>query len=72
LAGSLQRWFLGPIEGLPRWLLFVAALLLVSGGLETDLAGLGLAAAIFIFQRIRKRPTPLDPASSPSPGDGRV
>ncbi len=72
LAGSLQRWFLGPIEGLPRWLLFVAALLLVSGGLETDLAGLGLAAAILIFQKIRKRPTPLDPASTPSPGDGRV
>jgi TRAP-type uncharacterized transport system fused permease subunit len=72
LAASLQRWFLGPIEGLPRALLFVAALLLVSGGLVTDLAGLGLAVAILLFQKIRKRTTPLEPASASSPGDERV
>ncbi|MGA1154965.1 MAG: TRAP transporter permease [Burkholderiaceae bacterium] len=72
LAGSLQRWFSGPIDGVPRWLLFVAAVLLVSGGLVTDLVGLGLAAAILIFQKMRKPPTSLDPAEAPRPGDGRA
>jgi TRAP-type uncharacterized transport system fused permease subunit len=68
----LQRWFSGPIDGVPRWLLFVAAVLLVSGGLVTDLVGLGLAAAILIFQKMRKPPTSLDPAEAPRPGDGRA
>ena len=54
LAASLQRWFVGPLDGLPRWLLFIASVLLVSGGLVTDVVGIGLAVGIFILQKLRK------------------
>jgi TRAP-type uncharacterized transport system fused permease subunit len=72
LAGSLQRWFAGPLDGLLRWMLFVAAVLLVSGGLVTDVVGLGLAVGIFILQKLRKPSVELDSARDSNPGDGRV
>jgi TRAP transporter 4TM/12TM fusion protein len=50
LAGALQKWFFGLLTPLPRTLLLVASLLLVSGGLTTDLVGLGLAAVVFAWQ----------------------
>jgi TRAP transporter 4TM/12TM fusion protein len=72
LAGSLQRWFAGPLDGLPRWLLFIASVLLVSGGLVTDVVGLGLTFGIFILQKLRKSSGTSDSARDPNPGDGRV
>jgi TRAP transporter 4TM/12TM fusion protein len=55
LAASLQRWFLGPIDGPLRWLLFVSSVLLVSGGIVTDLIGLGLALLIGLLQVARRK-----------------
>ncbi len=54
LAGSLQRWFLGPLKRIPMLLLLAAAVLLVAGGLITDLIGLGLAVAVGAWQWSRR------------------
>ena len=54
LAGALQRWFLGPIERLPRLVLLVSALLLVKGGLTTDMIGGGLAVIVVLVQLARR------------------
>jgi TRAP transporter 4TM/12TM fusion protein len=50
LAGALQRWFLGPLTLLPRLLLLTGSVLLVAGGLMTDLVGLALAGAVAVWQ----------------------
>ncbi len=55
LAGGLQQWFLGPLRLLPRLLLLTAAVLLVAGGLITDLIGLGLAAVVVGWQVAQRR-----------------
>jgi hypothetical protein len=48
----VQAWFLGNrIPWFVRLGLLVAALLMIEGGLVTDLAGVGLAAALYFFQR---------------------
>lgn len=58
LTSGIQGWFLG---GRPAWFLraglILAALLLIAGGIATDLAGVGIAAAIFFVQRVIK-PSP--------------
>jgi TRAP transporter 4TM/12TM fusion protein len=54
LAASLQRWFLGLLATIPRLALLCAAVLLVAGGLVTDLIGLGLAAAVALWQWSRR------------------
>ena len=46
----MQRWFLGPLGLLPRLLLLTGSVLLVAGGLMTDLIGLGLAVAVAVWQ----------------------
>lgn len=55
LSSGIQGWFLG---GRPAWFLRVglilAALLLIAGGIVTDLAGIGLALAIFFVQKVIK------------------
>lgn len=55
LTSGIQGWFLG---SRPAWFLRVglifAALLLIAGGIVTDLAGVGLAVAIFFVQRVFK------------------
>jgi TRAP-type uncharacterized transport system fused permease subunit len=55
LAGGLQQWFLGPLRLLPRMLLLAAAVLLVAGGLVTDLIGLGLAVVVVGWQLAQRR-----------------
>ena len=50
LAGALQRWFLGPLALLPRLLLLTGSVLLVAGGLMTDLFGVTLAVAVAAWQ----------------------
>ncbi|ABD54644.1 TRAP transporter permease [Jannaschia sp. CCS1] len=53
LTSGIQGWFLG---GRAVWFLraglIIAALLLIAGGIATDLAGVGLAVAIFLIQRL--------------------
>lgn len=55
LSSGVQGWFLG---GVPAWFLrvalIVAALLMIEGGLVSDIAGLGTAAAVFFIQRFLK------------------
>jgi TRAP transporter 4TM/12TM fusion protein len=50
LAGALQKWFLGPLALLPRLLLLTGSVLLVAGGLMTDLLGVALAVAVAAWQ----------------------
>ena len=53
LSSSVQGWFLG---GRVAWFirlgLLVAALLMIEGGLLTDLAGVALAVGLFLVQKI--------------------
>ncbi|MBK1671779.1 C4-dicarboxylate ABC transporter permease [Ectothiorhodospira shaposhnikovii] len=51
LAGAAQGWFFGLAGRIIRVLLFVGALMLISGDLLTDLLGLGLAVVLFLWQR---------------------
>jgi TRAP transporter 4TM/12TM fusion protein len=55
LSSGVQGWFLG---GVAAWFLrvalVVAALLMIEGGLLSDIAGLGTAAAVFFIQRFVK------------------
>jgi TRAP transporter 4TM/12TM fusion protein len=55
LAASLQQWFLGLLATVPRLALLCASVLLVAGGLVTDLIGLGLAVAVALWQLSRRR-----------------
>jgi TRAP-type uncharacterized transport system fused permease subunit len=58
LSSAVQAWFLGSrIPWFVRVGLLVAALLMIEGGLITDLAGVGLAAALYFAQRTF-RPSP--------------
>jgi TRAP-type uncharacterized transport system fused permease subunit len=58
LSSAVQAWFLGSrIPWFVRVGLLVAALLMIEGGLVTDLAGIGLAAALYFAQRTF-RPSP--------------
>ncbi len=57
LASALQAWYFGPV-GLPlRALLFACSLLLISGGLITDIAGLAPAIALAAWRLMRKPAT---------------
>jgi TRAP-type uncharacterized transport system fused permease subunit len=55
LAGALQRWFLGPMALLPRLLLLTGLVLLVAGGLMTDLLGVAPAGAVAAWQLRARR-----------------
>jgi TRAP-type uncharacterized transport system fused permease subunit len=46
LAAALQAWYFGPIGLGIRVLLFISSILLISGGLVTDILGL-VPAALF-------------------------
>ena len=55
LAAALQGWYFGLI-GLPlRLVLFACALLLIYGGLWTDIAGLVPAGLLAAWQLMRRR-----------------
>ncbi|MEJ6388399.1 TRAP transporter permease [Gymnodinialimonas ulvae] len=53
LSSGIQGWFLG---ARPAWFLraalIIAALLMIEGGLMTDLIGVGTAVVIFLVQRV--------------------
>jgi TRAP-type uncharacterized transport system fused permease subunit len=53
LSSAVQGWFLGAIAAwFLRIGLIAAALLMIEGGLISDLIGVGIAAAVFAVQRI--------------------
>ena len=51
LAGAVQGWFFGPAKLITRLVLMIAALFLIYGGLYTDIAGLAMGIALYMFQR---------------------
>ncbi len=51
LSAAVQGWFFGRTNILLRLVLGAAALLMISGGLVTDLLGIGLGLAVFAWQR---------------------
>ena len=51
LAGAVQGWFFGRMAIWSRVVLLVAALTMIEGGWTTDLIGLGLAGALYLWQR---------------------
>jgi len=56
LACAVQGWFVGNCASfIVRLTLAAAAFLMISGGLITDLVGLGVAGAVFILQKIVNR-----------------
>jgi TRAP transporter 4TM/12TM fusion protein len=50
LAGSLHRYFLGPVNAWQRGVLLVAALCLIKPGWITDLVGFGALAVVLVAQ----------------------
>jgi TRAP-type uncharacterized transport system fused permease subunit len=53
LASGIQGWFMGARAAwFLRLALIVAALCLISGGLITDLIGLGIAVVVFFVQKV--------------------
>ncbi|MCP1314928.1 TRAP transporter fused permease subunit [Halomonas sp. 707D7] len=60
LSGVVQKWFFGPVNGVTRLVMLVGAMFLIYGGIYTDVAGLAIAAALFVLQRRQL-------ASSPHP-----
>ena len=51
LAGGLEGYMWKQLNFLQRALLIAGALLLVDGGLVTDLIGLGIGAAMIVIQK---------------------
>lgn len=58
LAASLQSWYFGLAKGWIRLILLAASVLLISGGLATDLAGFALAALAALIQLFNKNKSP--------------
>lgn len=56
LAAAVQAWYFGPVTWWMRILLVICALLLISGGLITDLMGL-VPAALIALWRLKMRPS---------------
>src|SRR5690606_16033688 len=58
LSSAVQAWFLGSrVPWFMRLGLLIAALMMIEGGLLTDIGGIGLAAALYLLQRMF-RPSP--------------
>ena len=55
LAGALQSWYFGPAKGPLRIVLFAGSLLLIYGGLLTDIAGLAIAMLLAMWQYSRRK-----------------
>jgi TRAP-type uncharacterized transport system fused permease subunit len=51
LAAAVQGWFLTRASVIERLILGASALLLIKTGLFSDLVGLSLLGAVFLFQR---------------------
>ena len=59
LASALQGWYFGRAALPVRAAVFVGALLLIEGGFYTDIAGIGVAIAAYIAQRLFARVAPV-------------
>jgi TRAP transporter 4TM/12TM fusion protein len=55
LAASTEGWFGGRLAAPLRVVMFIAALCLIHPGTVTDLIGLGLGIAIYLWQRLQLR-----------------
>ncbi len=55
LAASLQAWYFGPVNMIQRVILLAASILLISGGLTTDIIGISLAALSLVWQLVQKK-----------------
>ncbi|TVQ69205.1 MAG: TRAP transporter fused permease subunit [Oceanospirillales bacterium] len=56
LAASIQGWFLrGGVNLIQRAILLVAAISMIAGGLMTDAIGLGLSAAVLVWQIVLQK-----------------
>ena len=53
LAGGLQGWLLRKTNGLERWMLVIAGLMLVYPRAMFDVIGLALAVAVVVMQKLR-------------------
>ncbi|MDG5499925.1 TRAP transporter permease [Marinobacter sp. BGYM27] len=52
LSGAVQRWFIGRLAPwYTRILMMAAALMMIEGGLITDLAGIGIAVVAYLLQK---------------------
>ena len=51
LSGAVTNWFHGHLAWPTRLILFVGSLLLIEGGLYTDIAGVGIGIAVVLWQR---------------------
>ncbi len=62
LASAVQGWFMGRMGWLMRAALLAGAILMIKGGIETDLAGIAIGAAVGVLQyRIGQRqPVPAE------------
>ncbi|MCD8537832.1 MAG: TRAP transporter fused permease subunit [Burkholderiaceae bacterium] len=58
LAAALQSWYFGLAKGWIRLVLLAASILLISGGLTTDLTGFALAVLAALVQFLKKRKDP--------------
>ncbi|MEN8237242.1 MAG: TRAP transporter permease [Pseudomonadota bacterium] len=55
LAGSLTGYMLRPLAWAFRWILAIAALLLVAPGITSDAIGIALAFPVVVYQFMRKK-----------------
>ncbi|UYG07522.1 TRAP transporter permease [Halomonas sp. M4R1S46] len=53
LAATVQAWFFGPVKAWQRLVMLVGALCMIYGGIYTDVAGLAIGTALFLYQRGR-------------------
>ena len=56
LAGAIQGYMLTEANYLQRTILFISALLLIDGGIVTDVIGLGLLALVWLIQKSKFNP----------------
>lgn len=63
LSATVQAWFFGSIQIWQRLVLMIGALFLIYGGIFTDIAGLGIGAAMFLMQRKLHGPKPAPTAA---------
>ncbi|GGW71450.1 MULTISPECIES: TRAP transporter permease [Vreelandella] len=63
LSATVQAWFFGSIQAWQRLVLMIGALFLIYGGIFTDIAGLGIGAAMFLMQRKLHGPKPAPTAA---------
>ncbi|MBB3230856.1 TRAP transporter permease [Halomonas stenophila] len=53
LAATVQAWFFGPVKVWQRLVMLIGALCMIYGGIYSDVAGLAIGTALFLYQRGR-------------------